>query len=324
LFRPKAIRTGIDLGTVAVKLVCGRGAAKLEKITHVGVEAWDLDDHPDSTERAAKALRRLLHRLALSKGRLGRIAVAVGGQDASVREVVMPPISERELRRALPFEAKKHLDIEGMTAPILDAQIVGAAPPTEAGGPAQTRVVLAAAARPQRDFVLNVLARSGLVPEVVDAEPLASLNELVAEVPAAERGEVPFGLLDLGGRHAGLYITSTQGGLLARSLGSGPPDGDAPARDTYLRGLIVQIQETLTYYRGRSRRDVASLHLCGGGSLLPGFIPKLQHALGMPVSVLNPLRGLTSFARGGDDVEAQAPRFVTATGLCRWWDSSNV
>lgn len=324
MFRPKAIRTGIDLGTVAVKLVCGRGAAKLDRISHVGVEEWDPDDEPDNTERAAKALRRLLHRLALSKGRLGRIAVAVGGQDASVREVVMPPISEKELRRALPFEARKHLDVEGMTAPILDAQIVGGAPPTEPGGPAQTRVVLAAAARPQRDFALGVLARAGLEPEVVDAEPLACLNALVAAIPGDERGDAPLGLLDLGGRHAGLYITSAQGGLLARSLGSGPPRGDAAARDAYLRPLIAQIQETLTFYRGRFRRDVSKLHLCGGGSLLPGFLQKLQHALGFQVSILNPLCGLAASARGGADAEAQGPRFVTATGLCRWWDSSNV
>ena len=110
------IRTGIDLGTGSVKLVRGEGEPVLERTTHLGIEDWDAAENGDDAARAAGALRRLLDRLKLAKSRLGSIAVAVGGDDASLREVVMPSLTEEELRQALPFEAQKHLNLEDYTA----------------------------------------------------------------------------------------------------------------------------------------------------------------------------------------------------------------
>jgi Tfp pilus assembly PilM family ATPase len=109
-----------------------------------------------------------------------------------------------------------------MLSPILDCQILGKAPPGEDGG-SQIRVLLTATPAVQRDFPLQVLARLGLEPEVVDLEPLAALNALLAVVPPEGDSEKALGLLDLGGRQASLHLTGRDGGIVSRPVGPGAP-----------------------------------------------------------------------------------------------------
>jgi type IV pilus assembly protein PilM len=325
-----SIRTGIDLGTTSVKLVRGEGRVRLERITHLDGENWDPGEPGGNgnhaVERAAGALGRILGRLGGTRHRLGRIAVGVGGEEAGLREVLLPRLGEEEIRRALPFEARKHLTLEQMTAPTIAFQVLGSAPPGEGLGAPQDRVLLAAVSSPQRDFALRVLQTHGLEPEVIDLEPLANLNALLAALPVAELGDgAVVGLLDIGGRETGLHLTQADGGLLTRTVGPGSPGPQGSAQNAgFVEDLARRVQETLTFYRGRYRRDVASLYLGGGGAMLEGLRPALQAALDLPVRVLNPLEGVALPATAGDDVAAWATRYVTACGLCRWWDGAHV
>jgi Tfp pilus assembly PilM family ATPase len=317
-----SIRTGIDLGTTSVKLIRGEGRLRLERITHIEGENWDPGTSGNGAEavaRAAAALGRILGRLGAARHRLGHIAVGVGGEEAGLREVLMPRLAEEEMRRALPFEARKHLTLEEMTSPTIAFQVLGPAYPGEGAEASQDRVLLAAVSSPQRDFALRVLAVHGLEPEVIDLEPLASLNALLAVLPAAELGDGVVGLLDLGAREAALHLSQTDGRLLTRTVGPG-----ATEIAGFAEGLARRIQETFTFYRGRYRRDVASLHVAGGGAGIEGLHGALQTALGLPVRVLNPFEGVALPAAAGDDVAARAPRYVTACGLCRWWDGAHV
>jgi type IV pilus assembly protein PilM len=325
LFGPGKVRTGIDLGTGSVKLVRGEGSDRLELISHVGVEDWDPPGSIGEVTRAAEALGRLLSRLGLTKNRLGKIAVAIG-EEASLREVVLPALTEDELRQALPFEAKKHLFLENMASPVMDFQILGAALSAEAGGGPQIRVLLAAASTAHRDFTLRVLGRVGLEPEVVDVEALASLNALFAHAATEGKPDRVIGLVDLGSKQAVLQVGSRSGGLLSRTLGPG-----APARGStdetlasYAEKIVERLRETLTFYRGRQKQDVSELFIAGGGALLPGLVERLRKGAGSSVALLDPLKGLADGARGMDEVGASGPRFVTACGLCRWWDGANV
>jgi type IV pilus assembly protein PilM len=325
LFGPGKVRTGIDLGTGSVKLVRGEGSGRLESISHIGVEDWDPPGSTGDVTRAAEALGRLLARLGLNKGRLGRIAVAIG-DEASFREVVLPALTVDELRQALPFEAKKHLFLESMAAPVMDFQILGAAPPAESGGGPQIRVLLAAASTTHRDFTLRVLGRVGLEPEVVDIEALASLNALFAHAAAEKKPDQVLGLIDLGAKQAVLHVGNRGGGLLSRALGPGAP---APGSTdltlaSYAEKIIERLRETLTFYRGRQRQDVGELYIAGGGALLPGLPERFYKGAGLPVSLLDPLKGLAGRARGLDGLATSGPRLVTACGLCRWWDGPSV
>lgn len=319
------VRTGIDLGTGSVKLLRGEGSPTLERITHLGIEEWDSPEAGGDVARASAALQRLLDRLKLNKSRLGAIAVAISGDEASLREVVMPSLTEAELKQALPFEAQKHLNVEEMASPLISFQILGNAPPSENGGPEQIRVLLAAAPKAQRTFPLAVLSRRGLEPQVVDLEPLACLNALLATLPR-DPGQIgAVALLDLGARHARLHITQIDGKVLTRRIRTmAAGEDDAAGAPASVESLTKRIRETFTFYRSRHREEIHRLFVCGGGALATGVCEELADALNLPASVLDPLEGLAESARGQDDEKAVGVRFVTACGLCRWWDSSSV
>ena len=117
------VRTGIDLGTESIKLVRGVGAQRLERVTHFGVVSCDSAGRGDDVTRAVGALQLLLAKLGLRKGALGHIAVAVHGEGASVREAVLPALTEAELLQALPYEARKHLDLEAIEIRVVELEV---------------------------------------------------------------------------------------------------------------------------------------------------------------------------------------------------------
>lgn len=324
MLRKAKTRTGIDLGDGSVKIVCGEGTSKLERISRAGIEEYAGSGSNDRSRTAAAALARLLDRLSLNRGRLGRIAVAVGGKGVAVGEILLPALSETELRRALPFEARKHLFLEGIEDPELDCQILGPAPNGTSGSAGEVRVLLAAASRSRRDFVVRTLELAGLEPEVVDLEPLASLNALLAHVSFAEEDNRALALLDLGAHQTALHLAHPEGGLLTRQAGDGtPPRGNPEEEETYADQVATRVKETLTYYRGRQRQEVGRVYLAGGGSLRSGIVEPLESRLGLPLLRFDPFERLGKAAVGKNAPEG-GPRFVTAYGLSRWWDGSLV
>lgn len=317
----RGVRTGIDLGTTSVKLVRGYGGASLECVTHAGVEPLATHGGARDPQETAAALRRLLERLRLKGPQLGLLATAVGGPEVACREVLTAAMPEETLSRALPFEARKYLDLENMTAPVLDYQVLGRAGEFTPGSGPQMRVLFAAAPREARDFPVEVLRLAGLEPDVVDLEPLAALNALAATSATMVGDEQAAGLLDLGGSRATLHLWARAGGLLSRDVGEAAPAlAPADEGEAYGRSLAVPVRETVTFFRGRHRREVAAVLLSGGGARFPGIERALTQALGIPCRALDPLQGLAVEADGCADAIKGTMRFTTACGLCRWWD----
>jgi len=321
LFGNQTTRTGIDIGSTSVKLVRGTGRGRLERLTHAGSEPYSATSPAQRVETAAEALKTLLSRLGLGRRKLGRIAVNVGWQEAMVQEAITPPLDENELARALPFESRNHMNLDDMVDPVIQGQILGAAASDEEGAAEQSRILMAAVPREARDFPLEVLGRLGLEPEILDLEPLAGLNELFARLDDLEETGDVLGLIDLGGRHAALHMVGRDGGLLSRNLGPGSSRDDGTAeQDLYTRRLADKIQQTLTYYRGRNRREVDSLYVIGGGAYAAGRLESLSETLDRPVSLLDPLAADDEGILGDDTDNVQGAELATACGLCRWGD----
>jgi Tfp pilus assembly PilM family ATPase/MFS family permease len=321
LWKARDARTGIDLGANSIKLVRCVGSAGLRFITHAGIEDWESTETGEDKILAASALDRLLSRLGLRKRHLGRVAVGVGGENVAISEVLLPPLTEGELRKALPFEAKRHLFLDRLDNPMLDFQIMGPVQTEEGNDSPEMRVVLAAVSGSYRTSILETLARVGLEPEVIDLESLAGLNALLTHVPFDRGDDHAVGLLDLGAKQASLHLTHPGGGLLTRLVAPGVPRGNSGVVDHYVKGLVSSIQETLTYYRARQRRVVESLFLAGGGALQSKITEKIQESLSIPVEIFDPLKDGVSSAECEETVAACGPRLVTAYGLTRWWDT---
>lgn len=323
--RSRSARTGIDLGTAAVKLVRGEGARSITRLTHAGIESWSPASAGDEVARAADALGRLLKRLGCSGHALGRIAVAAADDDVAMREVVVPAMTEEDLRASLPYEARRHLYFDGMKSPIFDAQVLGLASPSEGETGPSMRALVVAAPGKNREFALSVLAKVNLEPEVVDLEPFACLNAAARLAFDHGANSGPVALLDLGRLRTRMAITHREGGLLTRCVGPGvPPEGEDDAQAAYVATVAANVRETMLFYRGRYRREVARVGLAGGGALRSGLAAEMQAGVGAEMPVLDPLRHPSAAELRADDLAGRGPQLVTAYGLCRWWDESDV
>ena len=315
----RTTRTGIDIGTTSVKLVRMAVRGSSRRITHLDSEPWDGSTREERSRHAGEALRALLDRQGLKRRNLGHLAVTSGWQEHALREVSLPRMSAAEFRKAIPFEAPNHLDLEGMEEPVLAGQLLGPDPED----PERVRVLFAAVPRPRRDFVLDVLAGSNLVPEVIDLEPLAGLNALLTALGTEVADDEPVALLDLGGNHSALHIGTRRGNLLSRNVAPGAPADPGDEEEIgFLVKLTSGVQQTLTYYRTRWKREVSTLYLCGGGAGVAHRAENLHQSTRLPVRVFDPLATVSSPATG--DEASPGPLFTTACGLCHWWDGDDV
>ncbi len=291
LGRKQVKRTGIDFGTMSVKIVHAVGSDRIERITHLGSRNWDRDDE----ESAADSVRGLLKDLGLSKKQLGRVAVSISSPNTIVREVTVPAMSADEFRQSTPFEARKYMQLQESDSLISDGQVLvmNAKPDDEES--TEMTALIAATTSTDRAAILSILSRAGIEPEVIDTEPTASLNALLGtRVRDQEEDDAfapAFALLDLGGRRASLYISADHGGFMSRTIWEGsPPSSDEESEKEFIRTIATRALETLTFYRGRFRREVSEIRLMGGGALKPGRSDALAKALNRNVETFDPLR----------------------------------
>ncbi|MDP6417867.1 MAG: pilus assembly protein PilM [Candidatus Krumholzibacteria bacterium] len=292
MIRSVSRQTGIDLGGSSVKLVHGLTRNGNLEITAFGMEKVKRAGE-DPVQDTADALRRLLERLKLSRRDLGDIRVSISGEGASLREVLLPRLGDRDLQRALPYEARVHLDLEGMEEPILSAQNLG----HESGE--RIRVLMAAIPAESRLFALSVLSSLGLEPRVLDLEALASLNECRRLLPDSFPDDRAFAVLDLGEEKCFLHLACALGGLFSRRM-------EFQDKSDY-SSLARHIRESILFYRDRFENDVEALFLAGGGALEENLPTLLEEALNLKVRVLEPSASSN-----------MGPRFVLASGLFRW------
>ncbi len=316
--KKQTIRTGIDLGTSSVKLVRGVGKDKLDRVTHVGSRDWHSVSPELASEKAAAALLELLSELGLKTGDLGRVITSVGGADTSVREATLPLMSPEEFRQALPFEGRKYLSLDNLDEPTIDGQIIE----TVIGdGETQGSILalLAATSRTKRNFVLESMHKAGIQPEVVNVEPIAHLNSMLHfEAPESHNDDHAMALLDLGAKRANLMVSYRGSGLLSREIWHGDqPDGTADGEASYLRDIATRTLETLTFYRGRYRREVDTIYLTGGSALKKGRADELGRIMNREVVTARPLSDVAGDAKGFDDLSDTESLFVTACGLAR-------
>jgi type IV pilus assembly protein PilM len=336
--------TGIDVGRQAIKLVrLENGGADPLRLTHWGVEEL-APDREVSPRVQAEALRRLMSRLRLRPRALGRVAAAVGGQDVHLRQVALPRLAPEDLRKALPYEARKHLPLEGIAHPYVDCQILNGIPRRDPANDTQD-VLLVATSRETRNRILETLTQAGVDPEVLDAQPLPAVNAILDTCPGDEDGWVI--VLDVGagsttlaavlpdGSFYSRSLDFTGGGLtrsleralgverpeaeiLKRELGKDAEEGGSVVQD-HLRGLTSGVIETVRFLGVRRRQSpVSRIFLCGGGTLLPGLRDWLAAALHVPVEYPDPFQDLPVSGRRPDAIEI--PWLVGALGLARWWD----
>lgn len=312
------VRTGIDIGAANVKFVRCEGEERMEACTHVGLRTLADMEGETAEAKAGNAVKEILAELGLGRNQLGQVITCVGAARSAVREVMMPPLTDEEFALTLPFEARKYLNLDDAEELVVDGCVLE----REAGaeGEGGTLVLMAASERSARDYPVRVLDRAGLEPEVVDVEPLALMRSLNTGADMREN-DPAHAMVNLGHDGAYIVITYRGAGLLHRTLWQGATPEDDAGQQEWIREVAGRTLETLTFYRGRYRREVEVIHLVGGGALAPGRCEALAKVVNRDVVPGRPLSRFAREAKGYQENKDREAVFETACGLCRWGDA---
>jgi type IV pilus assembly protein PilM len=286
----------------AVVLSRGSGRPRLAAAATEPAPAADAGD-----EIWIAALQRLLDRCGIQAGDVARMATAVGGPRVVLTTFEMPRLTPRELRRALPWEARKHLPDDDR---VCDYTLLEDAPDV-----AVHRVLLASIPRLDFERHLSLLRGAGLTPEHVEPAALS-----LARACRRLRGDVPATaclLLDIGHRGTTLVLGDERSEFFARFLevglaaqapavvaagdfdadagtGAGPGPGDAAVPQLladassgggeHFDELVLETRRSLAFFSSqRAAPPVARVILAGGGAMSERLCAAVGDALGVPL-----------------------------------------
>jgi len=345
----KRLASGIDLGGFSVKVVvvdARKGNARLVAVDSEPVERGESAE-PALAAQAA-ALDTILSRIGLRGRSLGRVAIAVGGDELTVRQVSLPNLSDQELAAAIPHETRRHVPLPPDTEIAYSYQVL-----SRDAAKGSLELLLGACPKALVRDTVRAVEKAGVSPEVVDAAPLAGLNAILHA--RVEREEDEVGFLDVGGAASTLTLFRTGGFLLSRRIpvggdtmtaeigakrkmaaaeaeelkrGGPMAHDDALLRlvETSVGRLAAEVKDSIAFFDAKAgRRGLKRLALGGGGARIAGLAAALERALGVSVVGVDPA---PAFARPETLSPALASRvgdhlseLSVAFGLTRWWEA---
>jgi type IV pilus assembly protein PilM len=328
---------GVDVGSGQIKMIAVERDGEQARVTALGIEALPTDaivggevmDYHVVVDR----LRALRDRLGVkAKG----VATSVSGRDVIVKRIKMDRMREQEARQVIRWEAEQHVPFD-MDSVSLDFEILD----PEADG-LQMEVLLVAAKKDLVETRMRLLEEAGFETVVIDIDAFAVQTAFEHGYEHAPYGT--FCMVNVGREVTNLNLIESGNPILTRDL----PLGERKFTEVLVRELGISLEESETMLRGSesldprahraldeaieglvtpierartflstsegSRAKLDEIVLSGGGASIPGLGDAITERLSVPVTTLDPLRGLeidasvheTLRQRGGPPVLAVA------------------
>lgn len=353
LFASESV-VGVDIGSNTIKIVRAEPSKQGGRVTNIAmcstppecVKEGIVTDIPE-VAAAVKACMRSAG-IKVTNG-----IAAIAGPGVIVRQVQVPTMPERVLRKSIRFEASKYISTS-IEDSLVEFEILGSG--REEG---QMNIMIASAPRAMVDSRVSVLEQSGLDPLAIDVEVFASLRSLVDYNSDKFLSESTVGLLDIGASHAEINLVSKGCLELSRTIpiagdsftnaiknARGCSDADAeliksqidltelvsmPAgaiEDPCMRALqslidelLREVRRSVNYYQsqlpeGTMDTVLETLLLSGGSTRLKGLGEYIHSRLHMDVRTANPILGKLVNQSLSDPIsEEDVPLISVAFGL---------
>jgi type IV pilus assembly protein PilM len=230
------------------------------------------------------------------------VRLGVSNQQIVVRQIEVPALNDdKERDAAIRFQAADAIAMP-LDEAVLDYQLAGEV--HDEGG-ARSKFVVVAARRPMVDALLEATRAAGLKPQGVDLDAFALVRTLAAPEGADDVARV---YCHLGGVTTLAIAIGTTCIFTRAASTTLDPDSEDSASE-----LSDEIRLSIDYYRAQPGAIAAhDLVLSGPGAAHEGVADRLGSAVGLPVTVAEPLG--TLYASGlpaGDD----PARYTVAAGL---------
>ena len=321
---------GIDIGTAAIKLVeLSRegGRFKLENYALYSLGSVDeaLAQSGPLTNAQTNAIvdqavaAGIQQVLGLGKFTSRDAVLSIGSSSTFSTVITMPYLSEQDIAKTIPFEARKYVPIP-LDQVVLDWSIINVAPPREqivpgaAAKPPSVEVYIVAVPKTETERYKNIMAQSGLNLRALELENSALIRALVGNDLS------PLAIVNIGGRSSTILIVENGvervshnyevGGFeitqaIAKSLNVGLRRAEELKRNLGQQsdqtGMITQAMaslvdlivfetlKTIHTYEEVRRSKIGRIMLVGGLTNMLAFVTYFSGKLGLPVQLGNPL-----------------------------------
>ena len=230
--------------------------------------------------------------------------------------IEMPYISNEDLARALPFEAKKYIPIP-LNEVVLDWSIVGVidGQKTESDSvkPSMVEVFLAAVPKDETGKYQNIMKNAGVHLQALELENSALIRALLGNDLS------PVAIVNIGGRSTSIMIVSRGyervshnyeiGGFeitraISQSLGVGLEKAEELKRKFGLKKseeniindsvislidmMAFETQKTISSYEESKKEKINNVVLIGGLANMPGFSDYFKEKIDKEITIGNP------------------------------------
>lgn len=302
---------GLDMGTHSIKATVLRQRWRGFEVAGFFRQTIDRDESLSDKERMALALERLF-----SENRLKSdgVVVSVPGLAVSTRIITLPFTDRKKIIRVIPFEVEGYIPFS-LEDVVVSYHILG----QEEGN---TRLLAGAVKKDLLRETLEILAKGGVIPRIVDVDFMALFNLSQGGLKGAEGC---YAIVDIGASKTSVCIVDGQSLGFGRSI---PIAGQAinraiekefglsgeeserlketeaflPLRDqgtlnpgqrricstveSAVVPLVQEIGRTFYAFEAEAQKKVDQVFLCGGTTQLTNLSAYLSERLEVPVAPL--------------------------------------
>lgn len=218
---PTNTSIGLDVGSSAIKLVQLQGGKNGIALSKAGSAPTPHDAVKGGVVvdplAVAKAIGSLLDALDVDGS---AVAAGVAGPTVVVREVPLPVMSDRQLRKSIQWEARNYISFP-VEDSVMEFEVLKRPAPNSGE---QMRVMLVAAPRDMVDSQVEAIELAGLEPVAVEIQPFASLRGILAGNGQVEGEADTTAILGIGAAYTDITIMKDGKFVLTRTI---PIAGDA-------------------------------------------------------------------------------------------------
>lgn len=322
---------GLDIGTSSIKIVELEKKGGRFELLNYGIfelkgadfnvanqthtEGWqNILKMPD--QEISEGIKELIKKAGISSS---EVVASIPSFSTFATVIEMPYISNEDLARALPFEAKKYVPIP-LDEVVLDWSIVGVIDGQARAGaaPSLVEVFLAAVSKEETSRYQNIMKNANLKIRALELENSALIRGLLGNDLSSAM------VVNIGGRSTSISIIKRGyervshnyevGGFeitraISQSLSVSLEKAEELKRKFGLRKveeniinesmislidmMVFETQKTIGSYEESNKERVDNIILVGGLANMPGFSDYFKEKLGRNITVGNPFARVT-------------------------------
>ncbi|MBU1630340.1 MAG: pilus assembly protein PilM [Candidatus Omnitrophica bacterium] len=217
MFETSKNLVGLDIGSSTIKLLELSKDSNGIKILSAGlvdnpIKDWKEKNIPEAEDAIAESIKDAYRKFNIKNK---SVAIALGTSDVIFDYLKFPVLNEKELANAVKLEAEQRIssDINEVS---IDYKRLGVK-----DGNGQENILLVAVPKGITRKKVDIAEKAGLDPLVMDVEPLALLNCLIALADDSRKENESIGILNIGSNITNLSIISKDNFPTIRNINFG-------------------------------------------------------------------------------------------------------